>query len=308
MKLKVENLLGIVSPDANHRYSENFRHGDVELGSFETPDVLLLFMSGSLSGGDCFMPVNGGFGTLLMSDMPAVKTLIERLETIPRVFYCEFVDACPDFIKDEDIILSHDFLPTHPNTVTIPGLCDDSKFYPDPNVKREKGTVAIMADHSEYLYLISRLECVSKVVVLGVNTLEDVYGYKDLIRYKDKIKVKRIPPQDAGQMREVLSGVEYVMGTQNTRGLEVLSIEGLLCGAQPVIIDNGHYRENIYKDLDYIRYFDPESPYETIEGALTKPSVIDSEKIAVGVERFSSRNHIPDFWEMVKGKIGFQNS
>ena len=297
--MRVKDLLGIVSPGALYRYGKAFDFGDIEFTDVD-PDLLLFFLSGDLDG-DGFLPLDGEFRNLRVGDLPDIRKLADLFDSTPRLFYVERMDKCPDFVKAEDIVYGHETLPKHPNRLKSSGWVDETVFYPDSSVERVKKSAVIMADHDEHIRLICEL--MDEVVILGTDDFTSLYQHKDLLRYRDKITVAWIEPEDEDLMRETLSEAEFVISSQDTHGLEILAIEALFCGCQPVVIDNGHFKENIFNGLDFIRYFDSESPYATITSALDVPSSIGDAEVKQAVDKFSAQKHVPLFWEEVKEKL-----
>ena len=306
MALKVKDLFGNVG-DGGYRLRKQFRFGDVEFVE-DNPDIILAQVGGGLNNGDGFLPIKGESQMLCLSHIPEVKKLIDLFETIPCVYMCENLESVPypSYVKSDDIVFGNEPLYPHKNELPHQVWCDDTLFKPYKDVKRIPRSVVIMNDQYEYLRLIAELS--DSVLILGCNRIEDLHNYRDLLRYKDKIKCQMIPAEDEETLARLLSSVEFVISTQNQRGTELLGIEGLFCGAQLLIIDNGHYKENIYNGLDFIRYFDPESPFESITGALASPSSVGESEVKQAVDKFSAAKHVPLFWEQVKEILNKQGA
>ena len=300
MSIKVQNMLGIQGQGASYRHDKMFAYGDVDFVN-DNPDIFLFQISGLLNGGDGYLEIENETRPLRLSDVSQVKQLIASIESTPAVYLCENLRFFPSLIKDSDLAFGYRDFPLYPNALPKQIWCDDTVFYPDTNVERIPRSAAIMSDHGDHLRLIA--ECVDTLFVMGSSEFEKLRRYKDLVRYSDRIRMNLIEPHHEGAMRQLLSSVEYVISAQNTQGLESLAIEGLLCGAQPVIIDNGFYKENIYNGLDFVRYFDPESPYETITGALDASSSVGDAQVKQAVDKFSAQKHVPLFWELVKERL-----
>ena len=303
--LKVKNMMHL----ANFVMYRNFQllcsYGDIEVVDSK-PDIYLFHMHiNAVTAYD----VGSYFIMSTELDLTQIAQLAETfldLSKKPLLFwqtgYAE--EWREGYMKESDIVFGHGVFPDHPNSLGIRIFCDENNFYPDSSIKREPRTAAVMYDQ-DYLRLICEL--MDKVVILGVDNLSEVSQYKDLVRFRDKIVVRSIPASDTEEIRRTLNGVEYVVSTHNIYGEERLGIEGLLCGAQPLYPGSLFYKER-YGDLDGLRFFDPESPFETIKSALDAPSSIGEAEVQQAVDKFSAQKHVPLFWEQVKEILNKQGA
>lgn len=99
------------------------------------------------------------------------------------------------------------------------------------------------------------------------------------------------------------SDCAFVSGLRRVEGFELPALEGLLCGARPIMFDTPHYRQ-WFNDL---AIFIPEVPREVTIDLLEKiftignagyPSVTSSE-IDIARERFDWQKIIKGFWQRV---------
>ena len=277
--------------------------GDIEM--VETnPDVFLIHLHDeSLT----FFDIDDKFkkNLLSLSNFDLMINYLRDLSEKPKLFWhTGIATVIPEFIKDTDLVFGHGEYPHVDNFLGIWMFCDENRFYPDSKIKRIPRTIALMND-SYHIRLLCEL--MDKVIILGVDKIEQLFRYKDLLQYRDKLETIRIPPENTNKMREILNSVEFVINTFPISGAERLGTEGLLSGAQPIYPDTDFYRRR-FDGLSSIRYFDPESPYETIPGALASPSSIGKSEIAEAVNKLSASKHVPLFWEQVKEFLNKQGA
>lgn len=102
------------------------------------------------------------------------------------------------------------------------------------------------------------------------------------------------------KLAEYYSRSEYVSGLRRVEGFELPAVEGLFCGARPIMFDRPHYR----KWFDRWAIFIPELPREQVIDSLvgifkqpTRPVTL--EEIAEARQLFDWQSIINNFWEFL---------
>ena len=93
---------------------------------------------------------------------------------------------------------------------------------------------------------------------------------------------------------------EFVAGLRRKEGFELPVIEGLLCGARPVVYDQLHYRQWFSEFAEMI----PEGTFDEVVDSLTDlftrgPKPVTEEERQLVSERFSWEKLIREFWHLV---------
>jgi hypothetical protein len=103
------------------------------------------------------------------------------------------------------------------------------------------------------------------------------------------------------QLVEQYNQCRWVAGMRRIEGFEMPALEGLMCGARPVMLDAPHYRHWFGEHADYITERAPadvESDLATLFGGKTRP-VTPAERAHVA-DRFAWDRLMTDWWEMVR--------
>jgi hypothetical protein len=92
----------------------------------------------------------------------------------------------------------------------------------------------------------------------------------------------------------------WVSGLRRTEGFELPALEGLLCGARPILFDAPHYTHWYGTHAEYI----PEGPREGVIESLrrlflSKPRSVTEAERASAVRKFDWRPIVEGFWERV---------
>lgn len=90
----------------------------------------------------------------------------------------------------------------------------------------------------------------------------------------------------------------FVAGLRRCEGFEFPAVEGLLCGARPIMFDAPHYRQW----FDGFAEFIPERDFETVVNALERlfragARPVTTEEREAAVERFNWRTIVGGFWD-----------
>jgi hypothetical protein len=100
------------------------------------------------------------------------------------------------------------------------------------------------------------------------------------------------------QLASVMSQVRYVCPLRRTEGFELPAVEGLFCGARPVLYNRPHYQQ-WYGDLaEYIEELPRQQVIDQLVALFQQPyRRVRPEEIQVAHERFSWPKIIKGFWE-----------
>ena len=102
------------------------------------------------------------------------------------------------------------------------------------------------------------------------------------------------------ELARYYSRCEFVSGLRRDEGFELPAVEGLLCGARPVLFDRGHYRQWYYG----LGVFIPELPRPQVEDALVAlfekgADPVTKEEMEIAKKRFNWETIINNFYERV---------
>ena len=274
---------------------------------FDIRDADVVFMTATL--------VQNNFGIHLSSREPTLGNLQELSDLYLGILNKQrviWVDAKgpsvhrdsdifdPDKIglRDEDILVSPGFLPRKLHTFRDVHPVEKSIFRRRGNFERLKGSVAIVGDHiydGSIETLSQIMDVVSKLYVAGnignhVEQMQEVFGgsYAKVFaqRYEWPFGMVRL-----------LSEVEFVLHLHTGVGVEMMGIEGGMCGCQPIYPDIELYRDIF--DGTGVAFFDLENPVESLKWILEAGSQFDEKMTEAFRTKFSGEDTLPDFWEEV---------
>ncbi len=103
------------------------------------------------------------------------------------------------------------------------------------------------------------------------------------------------------QLARLWSECKWVSGLRRVEGFELPALEGLLCGARPILFDAPHYRNWFGDFADYI----PEGPPEAVEAALRQlmmrgvRRVSETERVSAA-QRFDWGPIVRGFWKQLR--------
>lgn len=101
------------------------------------------------------------------------------------------------------------------------------------------------------------------------------------------------------EMACLYSRSQYVAGLRRDEGFELPAVEGLLCGARPIMFDAPHYTEWFGTHADYV----PEDNFSVVTASIESllrhtPYVSEAESLLVA-KKFSWPMVVGQFWESV---------
>ena len=102
------------------------------------------------------------------------------------------------------------------------------------------------------------------------------------------------------QLARAYSRSDYVAGMRRCEGFEMPAVEGLLCGARPLMLDAPHYRRWFEPWAMFVPETGPEELTDNLERVFAKrpPMVIDIERDAAA-ERFNWERLVGGFWSRI---------
>ncbi len=138
-------------------------------------------------------------------------------------------------------------------------------------------------------------ESVGEVVAANraLNTWVYHLGPDLRLGYSQMSSVKDIP--DA-TLIEVLQATKYVSGLRRSEGFEMIALEGLLCGARPILYDKPHYRQWYGDHAEYV----PEESPDAV--ALAVQEVLRQEPRPVTPKEWQT---VADFFDWARIYAGF---
>lgn len=102
------------------------------------------------------------------------------------------------------------------------------------------------------------------------------------------------------ELAERYSSCEFVSGLRRTEGFELPVIEGLMCGARPIVFDKPHYRQWFNEFAVFIPEDDRGQVIDHLERVLwrgAKP--VSSEEKAYVKENFNWKDIVTSFWKHI---------
>jgi hypothetical protein len=102
------------------------------------------------------------------------------------------------------------------------------------------------------------------------------------------------------QLAEVYSQCDYVSGLRRIEGFELPVIEGLMCGARPIVFDKPHYR----KWFNEFAVFVPENSRAEVIDNLEflfrhQPNPVTEEELQLAKDRFNWQTIITNFYKRI---------
>jgi len=100
------------------------------------------------------------------------------------------------------------------------------------------------------------------------------------------------------QLAYYWSACQFVSGLRRIEGFELPAVEGLLCGARPVLFDKPHYRRWYGAWADYIEETDRAGVIDQLEALFRRGArPVTTDERAAAVARFNWSTLVPAFWQ-----------
>jgi hypothetical protein len=110
--------------------------------------------------------------------------------------------------------------------------------------------------------------------------------------------IKCIKGMSDEQLAEIYSQCEYVSGLRRVEGFELPVIEGLMCGARPIVFDRPEMRQWFNEFAIFIPETSREQVIDTLEKIFKeKATPVTKQEIALAKERFNWSIIIKGFWD-----------
>ncbi len=103
---------------------------------------------------------------------------------------------------------------------------------------------------------------------------------------------------DDKALAKIWASCDYVSGLRRTEGFEFPAVEGLICGARPVLFDRRHYQTWYGELAEYVPESSRPEVIDSLEGLFRSPyrPVTESEQ-AEAARRFGWPWLCHDFWK-----------
>lgn len=178
-----------------------------------------------------------------------------------------------------------------PNFYHAPLGADAAVFYP-----RDVHKLFVIASSG-----LSRLsESVRECVIAAGKVGRDALHIGAQLNLGDNVVLAGVGISD-DQLAESYSECEFVSGLRRKEGFELPAIEGLLCGARPVVFDTADYHWNYGDHAEYIH----EGSRSEVVDQLTKLFIhgarpVTQDEINQARERFNWETIIGGFWQHIR--------
>jgi hypothetical protein len=102
-------------------------------------------------------------------------------------------------------------------------------------------------------------------------------------------------------LAEMYSRCSYISGLRRVEGFELPAVEGLLCGARPVLFDVPHYRQWFGEFAEYVPEVEPAALVDHLLSLVSSPirAVTQAER-SQAVQQFNWETLVKGFWEAVR--------
>ena len=251
---------------------------------------------------------------LFMKDI--IDDISQKIAVLPRMVYLEAFGgggprvhwpedgSLPTAIRDIDIPISTvDYSELHQNFQWVT-VVDNRRFYPARKTRNWKGTVTVIMDvisqNPELALALVKSKSVTRLNILrgdekGVSLLLGDAAENPRVHY-----FVASWPED---MRSVLSDSEWTLQSRLDAGIEMMGIEGGMCGAIPIYPDTDYYRRLFGNDVG-VAFFDTENSVQSILNIIESDDRNWEEHIEQFTQRLGAEYHMPTFWKNVKSRIG----
>jgi glycosyltransferase involved in cell wall biosynthesis len=110
-----------------------------------------------------------------------------------------------------------------------------------------------------------------------------------------------LPYMEDEDLADILNSTQYVSALRFIEGFELMAIEGLMCGARPLVPDDPTY--DWYREHAITIYKDKDITTQLVDIFKVTPNPVSPEEHRQIVEKFSWDKLVRDFFEALKGKL-----
>jgi D-inositol-3-phosphate glycosyltransferase len=175
---------------------------------------------------------------------------------------------------------------------------DPSVFKPFPAVPRKPDHAIVTTGYIAETEGVWECEEATQALGLKMFHLGPNLGFKAHVRHREGIN-------DA-ILAQVYSQYNFVAGLRRVEGFELPAVEGLFCGARPIMFDAPHYR----RWFEGLAEFVPEDSHDQVVSSLVntflqdpQTTFVTPENIAEAHRRFDWANLVPGFWQKVHAAV-----
>lgn len=187
--------------------------------------------------------------------------------------------------NNAEFVWSYLDLPGKHNKYESPLGVDPQVFYISGEQKKYK----ILTNSNSYMTESAR-ECIlssknvgSEAVFLSPQKIENAHCVNDITD---------------DELRSYYNQCDFVSGLRRTEGFELPAIEGLLCGARPVLFDRPHYKKWYGNLAEYIPEVNREQTIKDLTELFSKPvRRVTSEEIEEAKRIFNWGEIVRGFWD-----------
>jgi glycosyltransferase involved in cell wall biosynthesis len=180
-----------------------------------------------------------------------------------------------------------------PNFYHAPLGADPVVFRPWPSVPRN--TPLFTSGYVAEAEAVRECEEATRRLGLKMFHLGPDLGFKPHVRWRNGIN-------DA-ILSQIYAQCQFVAGLRRIEGFELPAVEGLFCGARPVMFDAPHYRRWFEDLATFIPEGDFEQVVRSLEHVLQNESGLTVEQYQLARERFDWANLVPPFWQFVQKRF-----
>lgn len=206
-------------------------------------------------------------------------------------------------LRETDILISPGTIPPRPNTFRDVSHIEKFVFRHRNRFERVPGSVVISSENvlnrgepeKETPMMIANLMgFISRLIVTNVHSPDSLMTAA-FAKYASKVSYENLSyPQGVVYH---LSQAEFVLHTHTRLGIEMMGVEGGMCGCQPVYPDTEFYRDIF--DGTGVEFFDTQNPVESLRSILKAGSKFDKKTTEAFRTKFSAEDTLPGFWEKV---------
>lgn len=290
---------------------EKFR----EVRSIQDADII--FMSGAITSQGS-LQIHISNTQVNLGNLEYHSELYSQLSEKKRIIWIDTmgpsINYDPDLLgpnaglKETDILISSVSLPDRPNTFTHIFHIEKSVFRQYQRFERVKGSILISHDNivnqsnpDEDTIGIIRdiMDDVSHLYVTKNHQL-DPNVEKALANSLLKVSCEQLSyPQGVAYH---LSQAEFILSTHTNLGIEMMGIEGGLCGCQPIYPDTEFYRD-VFNETGVV-FYDTGNPVKSLKSIIQAGSQFNQETTEAFRKKFSAEDNLPNFWESVYSLYG----
>jgi hypothetical protein len=260
--------------DALHRYAPDW----VEWTNYENCDIMIVHVVGG--------------GEIPALEMPKPKVVIQHCYFTASAHEIDYAKYWAQSIM---AVSFHDLRKYTDKDIPYYGMpwgADDNVF-----CRTNTGNRAIKVIATGH---IAETEAIDKVYEAVKQLKQTLYHTGQNFGW-DKRFYRYLDYMPDNEFAEVLNGTQYISALRFIEGFELMAIEGLFCGARPIIPDDPTY--DWYREHAYTIVKDKDIVEQLVEILKDTPRPMDENERLVIVNKFKWSHLIGDFFTTLKQRI-----